>query len=186
VERLGPRLVSALAQEHAEVVERGGDALGATAPESALQGEGLAIEGFRRRAVAEALQDACKIALHLRRVGSVRGAQALQHGEGLPVQAFRLLQGALVLADEREGVQAVRHLDVLTPEDCDARLAGRLQVLLRRLEEARGLQVPVDGPRLVRVLDSLADLSEDLETLAGVEAVPIAVMPPSPMRWRSL
>jgi hypothetical protein len=48
VERLGRRPVSALAQEHAEVVERGGDALAPLAAQAPLEGECLAVEGFRR------------------------------------------------------------------------------------------------------------------------------------------
>jgi hypothetical protein len=52
---------------------------------------------------------------------------------------------------------------------------GNGAVVLDRHQDVRGLQVTVDDPLLVRVLDPLADLHEQPETLSCAEQVPVAV-----------
>ena len=48
-------------------------------------------------------------------------------------------------------------------------------VVLDRHQDVRGLEVPVDDALLVGVLDTFADLREQVEALGRAEAVPVAV-----------
>ena len=96
-------------------------------------------------------------------------------------RTHRSLFGAHVLefADHRTKAGMVRmRMQRLTPDRLGDAEVDHLDlefvVLVERGEDVRGGEVPVDHTLLMRMLDCITDLREELQSLGGREAVPVA------------